>query len=335
MRTAGAGGNYLNFIQSGRLRTAETFRFRYGRVEAKIKLPKGDFLWPAFWLLPKDQFYGAWPSSGEIDIMESRGNAPSYPPGGHNAFGSTIHVGPFFSANMFPMFHKQYTHTESLADNFHIYGLKWTPLGIKTYIDDPSNVVLDIPFTEPMFQRGIRNNFFPSSVDNPWTVSSNPNAAPFDQEFYIIMNVAVGGTSNYFPDGYGKPWSNHEEHPLNSFYNNQNLWLKTWNDPAMVIDSVYVWQDSNGLDGSTASGLWLDYAAAHGAATPLPRRLQDSISPLPTDKDLPIHDTSSSTLLTMVTTNLQYFLQYLFEISTVTNTNQSVYIEIGLKNKTY
>ena len=54
---------------------------------------QGDWLWPAFWLLPKDGAYGTWPASGEIDIMESRGNAPGYPGGGVNAFGSTLHWG--------------------------------------------------------------------------------------------------------------------------------------------------------------------------------------------------------------------------------------------------
>lgn len=57
-RTSGAGGNVLNPIQSARLRTAETFNFRYGRVEARMQLPKGDWLWPAFWLLPAHGDYG-------------------------------------------------------------------------------------------------------------------------------------------------------------------------------------------------------------------------------------------------------------------------------------
>lgn len=56
------------------MRTAETFSFKYGRVEIKAKLPKGKWIWPALWLLPKHSIYGNWPASGEIDIMESRGN---------------------------------------------------------------------------------------------------------------------------------------------------------------------------------------------------------------------------------------------------------------------
>ncbi len=67
-------------MQSAAVRTVESFAFTYGRVEVRAKLPRGDWLWPAIWLLPKWHQYGDWPTSGEIDIMESRGNAPStYP----------------------------------------------------------------------------------------------------------------------------------------------------------------------------------------------------------------------------------------------------------------
>ena len=70
----GNGGNILNPISSARLRSANSFAFTYGKVEARAKLPLGDWLWPAIWMLPLKQEYGLWPTSGEIDIMESRGN---------------------------------------------------------------------------------------------------------------------------------------------------------------------------------------------------------------------------------------------------------------------
>ena len=78
-RSAAASGNYINPIRSARLRTAKSFSLKYGRVEVRAKLPKGDWLWPAIWMLPTYQEYGTWPVSGEIDIMESRGNDRSYP----------------------------------------------------------------------------------------------------------------------------------------------------------------------------------------------------------------------------------------------------------------
>jgi beta-glucanase (GH16 family) len=77
-RNAGASGNVVNPVRSARLRTVNSFAFQYGRVEVKAKLPRGDWLWPAIWMLPKNNEYGNWPSSGEIDIMESRGNDQNY-----------------------------------------------------------------------------------------------------------------------------------------------------------------------------------------------------------------------------------------------------------------
>lgn len=76
-RSAAASGNVINPIRSARLRSVKSFSFQYGRVEIKAKLPKGDWLWPAIWMLPAHNEYGQWPASGEIDIMESRGNDPA------------------------------------------------------------------------------------------------------------------------------------------------------------------------------------------------------------------------------------------------------------------
>jgi beta-glucanase (GH16 family) len=64
----GAGGNVLNPIQSAKITTATTFNFQYGRVEVVAKLPKGDWLWPAIWMLPARNEYGMWPASGEFRL---------------------------------------------------------------------------------------------------------------------------------------------------------------------------------------------------------------------------------------------------------------------------
>jgi len=124
-RTSGAGGNYLNPIRSARIRTAESFNFKYGRVEVNATLPKGDWLWPAIWLLPTNNQYGNWPVSGEIDIMESRGNGPNYSAGGFDTFGSTLHWGPIYSENAYFKTHatKKAAPDQDFAQDFHIYGL--------------------------------------------------------------------------------------------------------------------------------------------------------------------------------------------------------------------
>lgn len=87
-------GTVVNPVKSGRINTKLRAWIKYGRVEVIAKLPVGDWLWPAIWMVPKDNAYGAWPRSGEIDILESRGNNASYEQGGNNIMSSTIHFGP-------------------------------------------------------------------------------------------------------------------------------------------------------------------------------------------------------------------------------------------------
>lgn len=240
-RSAGGGGNVLNPIQSARLRTAQSFSFKYGRVEIRAKLPKGDWIWPAMWMLPRWNAYGAWPASGEIDIMESRGNAPSYAGGGYDAYGSTLHWGPDYSRNKWDLTHSEYKTTSgNLHDEWHTFGFKWDETGMYTYLDNDANKVMSVSFGGQSFWQ--RGGFSASRLKNPW--QSRPNAAPFDQKFFLIMNVAVGGTASYFPDGVGgKPWSNASPHAVNEFWNARSQWLPTWqgDETAMQIDWVHIY----------------------------------------------------------------------------------------------
>lgn len=234
-RTAGAGGNVLNPIKSASIRTAESFSFTYGKVEVRAKLPEGDWLWPAIWMMPTDNQYGSWPASGEIDIMESRGNAPSYPPGGCDSFGSTLHWGPSWDADAWTKTHAERKGTD-LTKDFHVYGLIWNETYIGTYFDNESNVVLSYPIGESFWKMG----GWPSPHwANPW--EGRGNVAPFDRRFYLIIEVAVGGVSGYFPDGVGnKPWTNADPHSSNAFYNAKDQWFPTWKSP-MAVSSVKVW----------------------------------------------------------------------------------------------
>jgi len=222
-RNAAGSGNYNNPIRSARLRTVGKLDFQFGRVEVKAKLPKGDWIWPAIWMLPTSNEFGPWPASGEIDIMESRGNDMNYASGGHNRFGSTLHWGPDWSTNKYILTHKEYTHAQSLGDEFHVYGLYWDENQLYTYLDTPDNKVLEVDFTQESFWQ--RGGF--TLKDNPWVGESN--AAPFNREFYLVLNLAVGGTNGYFPDGVGgKPWADADGHSVNAFYNARGAWLPTW-----------------------------------------------------------------------------------------------------------
>ena len=101
----GSGSNPLNPVQSARLRTVNSFNFRYGKIEVRAQMPRGDWIWPAIWLLPAKNTYGQWPASGEIDVVEVRSNYDLDCSGlgaadgdhiGIGQMGSTQHWGPYF-----------------------------------------------------------------------------------------------------------------------------------------------------------------------------------------------------------------------------------------------
>jgi len=234
----------INPIQSARLRTANTFSFKYGRLEVEAKAPLGDWIFPAIWLLPEDQIYGAWPASGEIDLMESRGNDKNYGDGtgGVNCFATTLHWGPYFPADSFQAAHAEHCLTTGdLHEDFHIYGLYWSETEMYSYIDTPENKVLDLNYADKSFW-DIGGFDQIGDISNPW--EGRPNSAPFDQNFFLVFNVAVGGTNGYFWDGIeGKPWTN-GGNGMQEFTANIDKATSTWvgDEVAMQIRTVKVWQ---------------------------------------------------------------------------------------------
>ncbi|KAI8140183.1 concanavalin A-like lectin/glucanase domain-containing protein [Fennellomyces sp. T-0311] len=238
-RVAGvaSGGGYINPIQSARLRTINSVSVKYGKVEVRARLPVGDYLWPAIWMLPTYSEYGSWPASGEIDIMESRGNL-NYPYSNITGVTSTMHWGTDWSTNRYNLTQAELVLDDgsTFADDFHTYGLEWSEDGLRTYVDNKTILLVD--FDQSFYERGN----FPEWAANPW--SSGDISAPFDQEFHLILNVAVGGVNGFWPDGDGKPWENDSPHAANEFWDRRDTWLPTWgegNKRAMAIDWVKVW----------------------------------------------------------------------------------------------
>jgi beta-glucanase (GH16 family) len=157
---------------SGRIRTKNLADFTYGHMQASIQIPRGQGLWPAFWLLPTDQVFGSWPQSGEIDIMENIGKEP------YRSHG-TLHYGPAWPNNKhqgssLDRLQLPNTPPSALADGFHEYSIDWTPDQIIWSVDGGTYLTL----TKNEIQ--------------PW---------PFNESFHILLNVAVGGTWPGNPDG--------------------------------------------------------------------------------------------------------------------------------------
>eukprot|EP00884_Botryococcus_braunii_P008283 jgi/Botrbrau1/17456/Bobra.0054s0045.1 len=149
------------------------------RVEARIKLPAGGRgVWPAFWMLPDQQWYGGWPVSGEIDIMEVRNTELL-------TYG-TVHFGN-------PWIYK--TQSTGLSDrNFHTFALDWTPTSLTWLLDGA-------PFYYYPCNKNPPNNQFPWFTSNLNTYPPMTSCAPYDVPFYILLNCAVGGGFPGQPDG--------------------------------------------------------------------------------------------------------------------------------------
>ena len=154
------GSNYT----SARLKTQQLHNWTYGRIEARMKLPTGQGVWSAFWMLGEDIVSVGWPRSGEIDIMENIGES-------HTVYG-TVH-GPWYSGG--DGIGSSLTVTgEALHDDFHIYAIEWQPGKIRWYVDD--------------------------SLFNIITDDQVPGAWVYDHPFFILLNLAIGGNWPGYPD---------------------------------------------------------------------------------------------------------------------------------------
>lgn len=236
-RKSAYGQEILPPIMSGKVTTHAAIT--YGRVNVRARVPKGAFLWPAIWLLPRDNHYGNWPRSGEIDLMETKGNAWTSEYGGDHgirSIGSTLHWGPDAGHNCFQKTHgEKYLNQPDGWHGWHTYSLDWTRDHLSILVDNQEIYRLTTP------GNGMYNYCPYHNIEDPWR--NGPHNAPFDQPFHLLLNVAVGGTSGFFAEGQydvPKSWRNDSPHPMRDFWEHRGEWLKTWHgdDVAMLIDYV-------------------------------------------------------------------------------------------------
>ena len=154
---------------SARLKTQGLFSQAYGRFEARIKIPAGQGMWPAFWMLGNNITSVGWPKCGEVDIMENIGKEPGTVHGslhGPSTVGQTSDATASFSLPA----------AQKFADDFHLYAAEWEPGTIRFYVDS----TLYATFNSSQWPAG-----------GTWV---------FDHPFFIILNVAVGGSWPGSPD---------------------------------------------------------------------------------------------------------------------------------------
>ena len=174
---ADRGEQITQSYTSGKVRTKGLANWTYGRFEARIKLPQGQSTWPAFWMLPEDNHYGKWPLSGEIDIMEAvnLGAICQDCDGSNteNRSSAALHFGQLwpnqknqFKDNILP----------KKTDDYHVFSVEWSEDQFDWFVDG--------------------KKFFTVEYDDWYTDSvakDDNHLAPFDQPFYLMFNLAVGG----------------------------------------------------------------------------------------------------------------------------------------------
>lgn len=140
------------------------FAQQYGRFEFRARLPESPGLWPALWMLPLEDMYGTWAASGEIDVMEARGQQPKEVLG-------TLHYGGRWPENVHTGSTFTFPDAGRISD-WHVYAIEWSPRRVAWFVDDS------------LYQ-----------VQTAWYTGTTKDstAAPFDRPFYVVMNLAVGG----------------------------------------------------------------------------------------------------------------------------------------------
>ena len=175
---------------SARLKTRKKdgsplFSKKYGRFEFRARLPTGKGVWPALWMLPQNEKYGGWAASGEIDVMEAKGQEP-------NKVVGTLHFGSSWPANTLAGKDHVLPRAGTIAD-FHVYALEWEPGEIRWYVDGRLYSTQSFWWSSSKKDGGKGARPAREADLNPWP-------APFDQPFYLVMNVAVGGGFPGNPD---------------------------------------------------------------------------------------------------------------------------------------
>jgi beta-glucanase (GH16 family) len=188
---------------SARMSTKNKGDWKYGRFEMRAKLPSGQGSWPAFWMLPTDEVYGGWPKSGEIDIVESVNlKVPNAEGVEENNIYGTLHYGLDWPNN--EQSGKAYALPENVnpADDFHTYAIEWQEGEIRWYMDGylyATQLQSEVRFNSKGESVGlVHKGWFAEYYDIiTGQLETHWDPAPFDQDFHILLNFAVGGS---FPE---------------------------------------------------------------------------------------------------------------------------------------
>lgn len=185
---------------SARMMTRYKADFKYGRMEMRAKAPSGQGSWPAFWMMPTDEEYGEWPRSGEIDIFESVNLGVAREDGtAENHVYGTLHYGKSWPNNSQSGQAYSLASGANPADDFHTYAIEWQEGEIRWYMDDhlyATQRQSKIRYNSKDEAVGLAHRgWFTEYYDQlSGELKTYWSKAPYDKEFYLVLNFAVGGT---------------------------------------------------------------------------------------------------------------------------------------------
>ncbi|KAG5881370.1 hypothetical protein JTB14_005197 [Gonioctena quinquepunctata] len=220
-------GFLLPPVVSAQVTSRNKFSFKYGKIEVRAKLPKGDWIYPELYLNPLNEIYGPHYESGQIRIAFSPGNLNQ---------NHVLHGGVVLGSNPSARTYGDRTNErrDYWSDDFHTFSVEWKPTSISMGVDNMTYGTI-YPPTKGFSDLGT----FLKIHSERW--KSGTPLAPFDQEMFITIGVGVGGDSFEETNDGTKPWRSRQRNMVKNFYDAKNAWKSTWNENSLLeVDFVKV-----------------------------------------------------------------------------------------------
>ncbi|XP_045450696.1 beta-1,3-glucan-binding protein-like [Melitaea cinxia] len=223
------GAQILPPIITAKITTKNTFNFKYGRIDVRARMPRGNWIFPEIQLQPRDNIYGPQNyASGLLRIATVKGN---------EYLSKKLYGGPILcDSEPYRSKHlKEKVGFDAWNKDFHNYTLLWRPDGIYLYVDGEKYG--EISTGQGFFEDAKKSGVVAASQ---WLKGTA--IAPFDEMFYISLGLSVGGIHE-FPDSPDKPWKNKATKAMFNFWEARNQWLSTWYDDtsSLIVDYVRVY----------------------------------------------------------------------------------------------
>ncbi|BFF97893.1 gram-negative bacteria-binding protein 1 [Drosophila madeirensis] len=234
LHTSGSGPSaIMPPVVAPRISTKESFAIKYGRIEIRAKMPKGDWLVPLLLLEPLTEWYGQTGyESGQLRVAMARGNSKLRMPHGKLVDGRSLYAGPVLSTDALQRedIWASQRRNVHFGDDFHTYSLDWSSERLRFSVDG-------------QVYGEMLSGFAELDLNTRW--KKGGPMAPFDRMFYITLGMSVGGFGDFVDNlrtaTYEKPWMNYHPQAKLRFFEAKDHWLPSWKQPSLLVDYVRVY----------------------------------------------------------------------------------------------